>query len=233
MAVVYDNKPYDDRLKKAWGFGCFVNVDGIGILFDTGGDSDVLLSNMAKLNINVENVDVVVLSHTHGDHVGGLLGILNLNGHMKVYVPASFPRPFKDEIKSYGCEMIEARNAVRICDGVATTGELGVTIKEQSLLISTQQGLVVVTGCAHPGIVNAVRETERLTGRKVYLAVGGYHLSGASEGEITSIIQQFKTLGVEKVAPCHCSGDIARTMFEQSFSDNFIETGVGKTFEIK
>ena len=74
LTIVYDNNPYDERLRTAWGLGCYVNVDGVKILFDIGGDSHILLDNMAKLNIDTKEIEIIALSHIHGDHVGGLFG---------------------------------------------------------------------------------------------------------------------------------------------------------------
>ena len=227
LTIVYDNNPYDERLKTAWGFGCYVDVDGVRILFDTGGDPHILLDNMAKLSIDVTEIEIVVLSHIHGDHVGGLFGVLELNSRVKVYLPASFPDDFKRRIKEYECEVIEVKDALKICNGVATTGELGTAIKEQSLIVATAKGLVIVTGCAHPGVVNIAKKAKELTNMEVHLVLGGFHLGGASENMILSIIEQFKELGVEKVAPCHCSGDRARALFKAEFGKDYVEAGVG------
>lgn len=227
LTVVYDNNRYDERLEAAWGFSCYIDVDGVGILFDTGGDPRILLDNMGKLNIRVEDISIVVLSHIHGDHVGGLFGILELNSKVKVYLPASFPVSFKRKVEGYGCEVVEVRGALKICEGVATTGELGTTIKEQSLLVATRRGLIIVTGCAHPGVVNIVRRAKELTGMEPYLILGGFHLIGVPEDKILSIIEQLKELGVVKVAPCHCSGDLARTLFKREFREDYIKVGVG------
>ena len=51
---------------------------------------------MEKMNISPENIDTVVISHIHGDHVGGLTGFLERNGNVKIYIPACFPRAFRD-----------------------------------------------------------------------------------------------------------------------------------------
>jgi len=232
LIIVYDNNPYDSRLKTAWGFSCIVNISNTLILFDTGGDPDILLYNMEMLNISVQSIQIIVLSHIHGDHVGGLFGVLSLNSNVTVYVLSSFPSDFKNEIKSYGCEVIEVSNATKVYNGVATTGELGNAIKEQSLIINSTKGLIIVTGCAHPGIVNIAEKAKQLIGNDIYLVIGGFHLAGKSEDEISSIIQQLKDLGVQKVAPCHCSGDLARDMFRQEFGDDYIEVGVGSIIEI-
>lgn len=226
ITIVYDNNAYDERLVTAWGFSCYINVDNVTVLFDTGGDARILLDNMAKLNLNVEEIDVIVLSHIHGDHVGGLFGVLELNSQVKVYLPASFPDEFKNEVKKYGCEVVEVKDAVKISHGLATTGELD-AIKEQSLMIAMSKGLVVITGCAHPGVVNIVKKAKELTDMDIYLVMGGFHLTGASESTILSIIEQLKELEVKKVAPCHCSGDLARKLFKEKFGEDYLEVGVG------
>ena len=228
LTIFYDNNPYDERVRTAWGFGCYVNVDGVKILFDAGGDSRIVLDNLAKLDIDVKEVEIIVLSHIHGDHVGGLFGVLELNSRVRVYLPASFPDDFKRRVKGYECEVIEVKGALKICNGVGTTGELGTAIKEQSLILSTAKGLVMVTGCVHPGVVNIVKEARGLTGMEVHLVLGGFHLGGASENVILSVIERFMELGVGKVAPCHCSGDRARALFKAEFGKDYVEAGVGR-----
>ena len=227
LTIVYDDNSDDEGLRTAWGFGCYVDVDGVKILFDTGGDSHILLHNMAKLNIDVKEVEIIVLSHIHGDHVGGLFGVLELNSGVRVYLPASFPDDFKRRVNYYECEVIEVKDALKICNGVATTGELGTAIREQSLVLATAKGLVIITGCAHPGVVNIVKEAKQLTGMEVHLVLGGFHLGGASENMIISVIEQLRELGVEKVALCHCSGDRARALFKAEFGEDYVEAGVG------
>ena len=72
IVVVYDNYQVNSNLSPAWGFGCVIRTPTQDILFDTGGDSSILLSNMEKMNIDPKDIDIVVISHIHGDHVGGL-----------------------------------------------------------------------------------------------------------------------------------------------------------------
>ena len=228
IAVTYDNNPYDDRLRTAWGFSCLMRLPERTILFDTGGDSSILLHNMERLQIDPKEIDVVVLSHIHGDHVGGLGGILNRNSDVTVYLPASFPQSLKDEVKLYAAEVQEVHEPRELFDGVYTTGELNGGIREQSLVVKTDEGLVVITGCAHPGVVNIVQKAREIAGDKVYLLLGGFHLGGASASKIESIIDSFEQLGVERVAPCHCSGDNARRLLREHYGEGYIECGVGR-----
>lgn len=231
VTVVYDNHEFDERLRTGFGFSCVVETADKRILFDTGGDSPTLLHNMEELGIDPREIDIIVLSHIHGDHVGGLMGALGARPGVRVYVPKSFPDGFKDEMKAHGAFPVEVSNPVEISNGVYTTGELGTWIKEQSLIVKTKRGLVVITGCAHPGIVNVVRRAKEVVEGEVCL-VGGFHLSGASDGEVQNMIKSLKELGVKKVAPCHCTGDRAIKVFEREYGNNFIRTGVGRTIEI-
>jgi 7,8-dihydropterin-6-yl-methyl-4-(beta-D-ribofuranosyl)aminobenzene 5'-phosphate synthase len=228
ITITYDNNPYDDRLKTAWGFSCLLRLPEKTILFDTGGDSSILLDNMEQLQIDPKEIDVVVLSHIHGDHVGGLGGILNQNSDVTVYLPASFPQGLKEDIKLYGAEVQEVDEPRELFDGVYTTGELNGGIREQSLIVKTDEGLVIITGCAHPGVVNIVQRAREIAVDRVYLLLGGFHLGGASASQIDSIIDSFEQLEVERVAPCHCSGDTARRLFRDHYGEGYVECGVGR-----
>ena len=229
LIVVYDNNPYDNKLYTAHGFSCLVRLTRKTILFDTGGDSSTLLYNLGKLEIDPGEVDDVFLSHIDGDHTGGLGGFLEQNRAVTIYLPQSFPKYFKEEIISTGVKVKEVSAARELLPGVYTTGELGGGIIEQSLVVRTSQGLVVMTGCAHPGIVKIIgKAKEVVPGNRVYLAIGGFHLSGTSPAQIEAIISNLLRLGVYKAAPCHCSGNEARRLFEKNYGANYMEVGAGK-----
>jgi len=217
ITTIYDNYLVNPNLKTGWGFSCLVEIDGKNILFDTGADSPTLLSNMEKMKIEPKQIDTIILSHNHLDHIGGLEGFLEVNEQQaKVYQPTVFSKPTK------------------IANQVYSTGVLGKLIKEQSLIIETTRGLVILTGCAHPGIVNIVKKTKEIfSDQSIYLVLGGFHLSGSSDPELKDIITSFKELGVQKTAPCHCSGDRCRELFKQEYQENFIANGVGKIIEIE
>jgi len=228
ITVSYDNNPYRKRLTTAWGFSCVIRGTEKTILFDTGGDGSILLTNLEELGINPKEIDLVVLSHIHGDHVGGLSSFLEKNPQVVVYLPKSFPKGFKDGVKEYGAKVVEVQGPLKICQGVYSTGEQGTWIKEQSLIIHTEKGSIVITGCAHPGIVKIVDKAKDLLKGDVLLVMGGFHLGGESRGEIENIISGFRKLGVSYVGPCHCSGDTARQLFKEEYGENFIDVGVGR-----
>ncbi len=232
ITIIYDNNPYKQGLRTAWGFSCLIRY-GKSILFDTGGDGSILLENMRRLNINPDEIEVVFLSHIHGDHVGGLIDFLKVNGDVTVYLPKSFPEDFKKRIRRFCAEVVEVEGPARIYDDVYSTGEMGEFLKEQALVIRTERGLIIVTGCAHPGIVKIVKKARDMLKDDVLLVIGGFHLIGRSEDDIRSIISDLKRLGVKYVAPCHCSGDLARKLFKDSYGKNFIDSGVGRVIYIR
>ena len=228
ITIVYDNNPYDPRLRPDWGFSCVIKFAGKVILFDTGGDGVILLENMKKLGIDPKGVSTVFLSHIHGDHVGGLPAFLRRNRKVTVYVPGFFPARLKEQIRYSGATLEEVRQDTEVFPGVFTTGELDGGIEEQSLVLRSPRGLVVITGCAHPGIVNVVRKAKEIAKDRVHLVLGGFHLGGVTTSTIERIIEIFLKLRVEKVGPCHCSGDRARKLFEKHFGSSYIPAGVGK-----
>ncbi len=227
IQVVYDNNLYDPELETAWGFSCYIQGPDKNILFDTGGDGQILLNNMEKLKINPNDIDIVFLSHIHGDHTGGLPSFLGTNSDVTVYLPDSFPENLKSQIKE--CSTIaEVSGPVNIGKNCFSTGELGNIIREQALLIKTEKGLVLITGCAHPGIVNMVKAAKELSENGIFLVMGGFHLEGHSNKDLMNIISEFKDMGVEYAGPCHCSGLEARKLFEKEYGKKYVEIGVGK-----
>ncbi len=231
ITVTYDNNPCKQGLETAWGFSATFTGTEKTILLDTGGGRS-LLDNMEKSAIEPDSIDVVVLSHIHGDHTGGLGSFLEKNPNVTIYLPKSFPRKFKDNARDYGAKIVEVKESLKICENVYSTGLLGKWIKEQSLIIRTDNGLVVVSGCAHPGILNIVNAAKDLIKDDILLVMGGFHLEWAGKRKIERIISAFEQLGVCYVGPCHGSGEKARSLFEKHFGPNYTNTGVGKVITL-
>jgi 7,8-dihydropterin-6-yl-methyl-4-(beta-D-ribofuranosyl)aminobenzene 5'-phosphate synthase len=228
VTILYDNNPYDYRLKSSWGFSCLIELEEKTVLFDAGGDGEILLYNMKVLNKNPKTIDMIVLSHIHGDHTGGLWSILREKSTLKVYIPESFPHEFEQRAKKYGAEVVRVGAPLEIDRGIYSTGEMGHGIKEQSLIINTSKGMILITGCAHPGIIEIIKKAKTIIRKDIYMVIGGWHLSSASEREIKGIIDLFLKMGIQKVAPCHCTGDKAMAMFKIEYGENFIKAGAGR-----
>jgi 7,8-dihydropterin-6-yl-methyl-4-(beta-D-ribofuranosyl)aminobenzene 5'-phosphate synthase len=230
--VVFNNVPYRAGLQTGWGFACLIEGLERTVLFDTGGDGGILLSNMQRLGLRPESVDAVVLSHIHADHTGGLDAFLASHPKVTVYLPASFPAPFQDEIKRHGATLETVYGPRQLMEGVYSTGEMGGAIKEQALIVETAKGLVVITGCAHPNVADMTEQAHAFLGKDIYLLMGGFHLGGSSKAEIEAIIRRLRAVGVQKVAPSHCTGEKAMAMFRTEWGSDFVAGGLGAEIEV-
>ncbi len=224
ITIVYDNKIVKDikGLKAGWGFSCFIQTKEKNILFDTGWDGDILISNMKLLGINPKDIDLIVISHSHWDHCGGLARLLNLNRDLKVYIPTSFSKHLKKEIKKRTNIFYEVQGLTKICPEVFTTGEIEgslligktrISIKEQSLIFSTAKGLVIITGCAHSGINKILNSANKLG--KIYSLMGGFH-----------DFDEYNLLkNISLIVPTHCTKNKKKIL--ALFPKNCVEGGVG------
>ncbi|UCC22087.1 MAG: MBL fold metallo-hydrolase [Planctomycetota bacterium] len=227
ITIVCDNNAGKDGLETGWGFSCLVSGGEKTILFDTG-PGRLLLDNMERLEIEPGSIDVVVLSHIHGDHTGGLDGFLGRNPEVSVYLPVSFPKQVKDGVARYGAEVIEVKEPVKICRDVYSVGQVGRLIKEQALVVRTEAGPVLIVGCAHPGVAKFVNASRKLLNSDIFLVIGGFHLEWAAGGRIRRVISALKESGVRYVGACHCCGDKSRRLFEEQFGEKFINLGAGR-----
>lgn len=117
-------------------------------------------------------------------------------------------------MKRYGIHVMEVDEAQDIFPGFYTTGAMNGPVREQAALFRTTAGVIVCTGCAHPGIVPIIQTAKMvLPDDNLALVMGGFHLLDDSDGEILKIIAQFKSLGVRYAAASHCSGERTRELF--------------------
>ena len=233
LTILYDNYVFTEGLKSDWGFSCLLKGTEKTILFDTGTKGKLFLENIEKLKINPEDVDVVAISHNHGDHTGGLLAFLGKNSNVSVYLPPSSSKNFIQEVKGAGAKVLIPDAPVEICKGVYLTGPMGEQIIEQSMIVDTAEGTVVVTGCSHPGIVNIIQKSKAILPKEIHLVFGGFHLLRKSEVELNQIIGEFRKLGIKKAGPTHCTGDRAIQMFRQAYGPDFVQMGVGRILKIE
>ena len=232
FTILYDNYVFQKGTKSDWGFSCLIEGTEKTILFDTGTKSEILFHNINHLKVDLNKVEQVVISHNHGDHTGGLAAVLDKKHDVQVYLPMSFPYDFVRRVKAKKSKVISVDEPVKICRHVYLTGEMGELIKEQSLIINTSRGLVIVTGCSHQGIVNILKRAKDLFDKQIYLVFGGFHLLDKSDKELKKIIRNFKEMGVLKVGATHCTGDRAIELFKEAFQENYVPMGTGRILEI-
>ena len=106
------------------------------------------------------------------------------------------------------------------------------SLPEQSLVIKNKE-ITIITGCSHPGIIQVVKKVGCDFAEPVHMILGGFHLLEKSQPEIAKIIEEFKKCGVEKVAPCHCTGTAAVKLFQKEFENGFIELKTGSLIDLK
>jgi 7,8-dihydropterin-6-yl-methyl-4-(beta-D-ribofuranosyl)aminobenzene 5'-phosphate synthase len=232
ITIVYDNNLGDQRLNSDWGFSALVEYRDYILLFDTGGDGQMLMKNMSILGIDPSQIDSVVLSHAHEDHTGGLAALLDSGAKPVVYLLSSFPVSFKRQVEMF-TQVSEVLPGQSFIKGLWTTGEVGGMIPEQALVIQTEQGLAVITGCSHPGIVAILEKVQNLFAEPVNLVLGGFHLVDKSKAEIDAILNDFRRLEIKQVAPCHCTGEYAITRFAAEYGKDFLPIGVGSVIRLE
>ena len=234
ITVLYDNIPYRTGPVPDWGFSCLVEGAGDPILFDAGGSAAVLAKNLAVLGIDLAPVDTVFISHAHHDHTGGLGAVLADQRPRTFFVPHSIGSLLSGKEKKRAKSVVPVTEPVKVGAAAFSTGRLDSFIAdEQALVVDTDGGLVVIAGCAHPGVAAMVSRAKELGGKRVLLVMGGFHLMGASAADIRETIAALQQLGVCCVAPSHCTGPEARRMFAAAFGAGYIDSGAGRVISGK
>jgi 7,8-dihydropterin-6-yl-methyl-4-(beta-D-ribofuranosyl)aminobenzene 5'-phosphate synthase len=224
LTILFDDTTFDPRLKSGWGFAALVEYSGHTLLFDTGGS--VLLENMRQLDVKPESIEAVILSHEHGDHTTGLQALLDTGVRPTVYAPSTFSNAFKEEVRAR-TDLVEVTDALTVLPGIHLTRV--VDSIEQAMVVETRDGTVVITGCAHPGIAEMVRQAQQVVPGRIALLAGGFHLNQTSKTKLPPIIAELRQLDVTKVLPTHCTGDAAIALFRIEYGENCIGGGVGRT----
>ncbi len=199
IQILYDNTAAQAGLAPDWGFAALVTYGGHRILFDTGTKPDLFMGNLKKLGIDPSSIEQVVLSHAHADHTGGLAGLAALKPGLVVHGPGK-------------------AGAFQVAPGIYSTGIIQAHVAEQALVIETPKGLVILTGCSHPGVVRMVETAVEQRGdQPVRLVLGGFHMLEQKADEINAAITRLKGLKVAEAVPTHCSGELAIKLFREAF----------------
>jgi 7,8-dihydropterin-6-yl-methyl-4-(beta-D-ribofuranosyl)aminobenzene 5'-phosphate synthase len=233
-----------------WGFAALVTVDGRRILFDTGANDDTVQRNLKALKLDLANVDTVILSHNHWDHVTGLMplrrqyataspGTLSrLYAGTGLFWPRLGPNGqpedrmtrIRSAYEATGGAVIEVTKPLELMPGVWLTGpvprvhpernwsgsgrvrspagDVEDTIPEDmALVIQTEEGLVVIFGCGHAGVINTLEHARKtIAASPVKAIIGGLHLFAADERHLAWTATQLKSFGVQQLMGAHCTG---------------------------
>jgi 7,8-dihydropterin-6-yl-methyl-4-(beta-D-ribofuranosyl)aminobenzene 5'-phosphate synthase len=229
ISILYDNHA-NEGLRPGFGFSAYIRTEAAVLLFDIGADKMILDGNAAAMECNLDAVTAFVLSHDHCDHMGAISSVLHKG--LRVYVPAATRKRFA-RIGKRGMELIPVKDPVDIVPGVRSIGQFGKRrIPEQALLLDGADGPVLLTGCAHPGIVKLARRASELAGGPLSLVLGGFHLMHKKEGDIRSVASDLRKLGIQRIAPCHCTGDDAIAALRDAFADGYLEVAAGSRIAV-
>jgi 7,8-dihydropterin-6-yl-methyl-4-(beta-D-ribofuranosyl)aminobenzene 5'-phosphate synthase len=252
ISVLIDNNP-GVHTPAEHGLSYLIEFDGEKILFDTG-QSDLFLKNAGKMNVSIENIDMIILSHGHFDHGNGLS---YLSGSTLICHPGCFVKRYRKRDHAYiGLKnsrdelsrMYKLNTSVepfRISEKIFFLGEIprltdfeshntsfvfedgtpDFVIDDSAIAVILQEGLFVVTGCGHAGIVNTLEHAKNITGQeKIFGIMGGFHLKEINL-QTRETIRYLKENKVKNIFPSHCTELPALSAFHKNFGIRQVRTG--------
>lgn len=238
--VVYDSRKHKMDLKEGFGFSCLVKFKDMRILFDTGGDQKSFFHNIDKLNVSLDSITHVVFSHQHWDHTAGFEAVLEkVAPTTKVYLPHKFNSSLKKKIPE-NLEVQTIKDFQQIsedCYSLVLKGSSMViqecfSVFEQSLIFDGPEGLIVLTGCGHPGVGKILRRAMKETQKPIDSLIGGFHLHHSFGFTINATVEDVMSLGTKKIVPCHCTGEEAIARFQEIYQEHCYMLGIGSMFEV-
>ncbi|MCW5981148.1 MAG: MBL fold metallo-hydrolase [Bryobacteraceae bacterium] len=229
IQIVYDNTSADNSLREDWGFAAVVEFREQRILFDSGTDAELFMTNLGKLGIDPASITHAVTSHNHADHRNGFFRLGLKNHTMRAYFLDDFPPDIFELAFAVGIRPVRVREPLELFPGVYSTGIVEGNPSEQALIVETAKGLVMVTGCAHAGADRFVETAQKQRGKdELRLLVGGFHMLRQKDDGIEATISRLEALKVQSVAPTHCTGERAKQIFRQAFGERYLPAGAGR-----
>ncbi|MCK4751566.1 MAG: MBL fold metallo-hydrolase, partial [Bacteroidales bacterium] len=109
-----------------------------------------------------------------------------------------------------------------------STGDQFDAFREQGLVVKTEKGGVLITGCGHPGVIEMVTAAEQDLGIQINTVIGGLHLMQTSREKVEQIASELKELGIRQICPTHCTGEKSIAALKDAYGDGYISGGTGK-----
>jgi len=232
VTIIYDNYAVEDRLETDWGFSALVETGDQTILFDAGTNGEMFLRNFRALGKDPLEIDALVFSHDHGDHTGGMDALFGTGVRPPTYLLGTFNAGFRNRV-ARETDAIETEPGDEILAGIFTTGQVGEAIPEQALAIPTADGLVVITGCAHAGVVAMLERVRDLRDEPINLVFGGFHLFDSPPEHVSATVAAVREMGIQQVGATHCTGDAAIEAFRREWGEDFVPLGVGRVLTFR
>jgi len=272
ITTLVDNCAAMPEIGAEHGLSILIQKDGKKILFDCG-QSSLIEHNARKLNLGLEGLEAVVLSHGHYDHCGGLMAVVKKNPGVKVYGhPGIFEKKYvkyesglryigikeaREHYEREGAEFVLSAHSLEIGEGIYTTGQVprvtdfeyvdssfvkkaeGDYIKDEivddiSLVIEWKDGLILILGCAHSGVVNILRKVHNLCPKDLFLLVmGGMHLSQRDDSYVEKTLKEISKEKIGRIIPMHCSGISHSALFAGYFGSRFEYGSAGMVLDFK
>jgi 7,8-dihydropterin-6-yl-methyl-4-(beta-D-ribofuranosyl)aminobenzene 5'-phosphate synthase len=225
VAIIYDNNWGRADLKPSWGFSSFVKTAEKTILFDTGGDSAILLDNIKRMGLDPAKIDVIILSHLYDDHAGGLLGLLKVNSRMDIYLPY-LSNQIEENLGMCAGKIAQVRDYQEISPGTLVVAQGD----NQSLVLDGKDGLIMLASCTPKKVLKMIEKVKKLKKREIHLLIAAFCLH--TLGKMEKMADSFRALGARKIIPCHCCGEPSRRILRERFREDYVEVGVGSIIRI-
>ena len=258
ICVVNDTAEKGSNLQNEHGLSFWIHTEHGTVLLDTGQTPGVFLHNFKALKLSFQDIDLLVLSHAHYDHTGGLEAVLSNNTKLTIFAhPDLFRSRYalrQGEYQSIGLALdqssLKQRVKLNLSDAPTeilpnlwTTG--GISERPEpvggsphlfirngadwqpdpyrddiSLVLRTNQGLVVICGCCHAGILNTLFHVERKFKGPILAVLGGLHLLYAEDQYLEHVVDVLdKRFPDMSLYLNHCTGENAFKKLANAFGN--------------